>query len=156
MPDRRPPRIVLCEAPLARLHQAIGGGQALRWGHVPLGSQEVLDAWKQGLLETASHSQTPNGWTRTRHLRRVAFFCAQGWQEPPRLAAEASGLVFLDGQHRFLAAQALRHRVVTVEVHGDRRHVERWLGRPEEPVEPFFPMPTAWGGRTLPLPATFR
>lgn len=156
MPDQRPPRIVVCEAPLARLHQAIGGGQALRWGHVPLGSQEVLDAWKQGLLETASHSQTPNGWTRTRHLHRVAFFCAQGWQEPPRLAAEASGLVFLDGQHRFLAAQALRHRIVTVEVHGDRRHVERWLGRAEEPVEPFFPMPTAWGGRTLPLPATFR
>lgn len=156
MPDRRPPCAVVCEAPLARLHQAIGGGQALRWGHSPLGSQDVLDAWKQGQLETASYSQTPDSWTRVRHLRRVAFFCAQGWQDPPRLAAEASGLVFLDGQHRFLAAQALRHRIVTVEIHGDRRHIERWLGQAEQPAEPFFPMPMAWGGRTLPLPANFR
>lgn len=156
MPDRSSPPAPLFEVPLARVHQVMGRKPSLWWGHVAFTAEEVLESWRTGLIETDSYSLARSPWPRDRHLQRVAFFCAQGWQSPPRVKPTEQGLSFMEGQHRYLAALALNHRIITLAVEGEAQHIEHWLGRLNIAIDPFYPMPMALGVRCLPLPNHFR
>lgn len=143
-----------CEIPMAQLGRALTVSQSRWWGHDPVARECVMGRWRNGQFEYEPYSNQNQRWSRDRHLSRVAFFCAHGWQEPVVIALNGDRVRVLDGTHRILAAWVLNHRVITARVLGGDRAKQRLLGIQKPNPSPFFPSPMVLGyGRPLITPS---
>ena len=138
------------EISMARLEHALNIANTRWWGHPPVTKKCVMDRWRAGDFDCTSYTTYPDGWTRERHLSRVAFFCAHGWRQPAVLTIQSHQVRALDGIHRLLAAWTLNHRVITARVVGGSQTKQQILGVQARTSQLFFPSPMVLGkGRPM-------
>ena len=155
-PSSKPPPAAVQEICLGRLAGLLELSRTAPWG-AATSREAVLACWRKGRLEPPSLASRSNRCTAERHVARVAWFCAHGWRCPVLLGLAPTGrVVVVDGQHRVMAAWALRHRVISARLEAaDMDALMGLLGPVRRPISPFYPSPMQLGRARVALPPGF-